>query len=396
MNGKNILLISQYFTPDITAAAFRIEDLYNALKESGHNVKVITTYPQKTVLEEVEELDDIIRIAIKQVNKKNMLSYLLNFFGFMFASIYYSLFKIKNNKFDYIIVTSPPLFVALGGMIISKILRSKLIVDIRDIWPDSAVAAKMISSKSLFYKISKVLERQIYKSAYKITCVSKPMKMYIQNEIRNAHVEILYNGITDYDLKKEDDSNTSKEKDLNKNTIIYAGNIGSVQGLDIIYKVNKLLIKEGLDKSFEFILIGDGIERLALENKVKTEKMENITFTGPKLKKDVISSLEKADALFLNLKSDPTLEKTIPSKLFDYLINNRPIICGIKGEGKEILENLGCAVFFESNNPESLYKALLKFDEKKEALKKMSRNNFEYVNTNFNRTRLFRQFSEKL
>src|SRR5699024_118302 len=99
--------------------------------------------------------NNIHRIRLDKVNKKSFINYIQNYFGFMFKSIFYSLFRLKHEKYDYVIVTSPPLFVALGGLVISFFKRTKLIVDIRDVWPDSAVSAGMLRSNGLLYKVTK-------------------------------------------------------------------------------------------------------------------------------------------------------------------------------------------------------------------------------------------------
>src|SRR5699024_2084093 len=139
---KKILIISQYFLPDINAASYRIDDLYSALRKLNFDVTVVTTYPQKFAVEEVKEDSAIHRLVLSKVEKKSFINYIKNYFGFMFKSMFYSLFRLRKKKFDYIFVTSPPLFVALGGVLIAFLKRTKLILDIRDIWPDSAVAAR--------------------------------------------------------------------------------------------------------------------------------------------------------------------------------------------------------------------------------------------------------------
>src|SRR5699024_6739384 len=139
-------------------------------------VTVVTTYPQKFAVEEVKEDSAIHRLVLSKVEKKSFINYIKNYFGFMFKSMFYSLFRLRKKKFDYIFVTSPPLFVALGGVLIAFLKRTKLILDIRDIWPDSAVAAGMLKQSGFLYRLTKWLETFIYKQADIITCVSAPMK----------------------------------------------------------------------------------------------------------------------------------------------------------------------------------------------------------------------------
>src|SRR5699024_2127857 len=271
---KKVLLISQYFLPDINAASYRVNDLYKALKRQNYEVAVITAYPQKSAVEEIKYSNNIHRIRLDKVNKKSFINYIQNYFGFMFKSIFYSLFRLKHEKYDYVIVTSPPLFVALGGLVISFFKRAKLIVDIRDIWPDSAVSAGMLRSNGLLYKITKWIEKLIYKKSDIITCVSKPMSTYIIDESNHQNVNILYNGISP---DVENYNHKSLKQSISTNSMIsisYAGNIGIVQNMNIIIEVAKQLIEE----DYEFNIVGDGIERKSLEKKAKQLKLNNVIF----------------------------------------------------------------------------------------------------------------------
>src|SRR5699024_2787272 len=128
---------------------------------------------------------------------------------------------------------SPPLFVALGGLIISKIKRTKLIVDIRDIWPDSAVSAGMLKDNGLLYKMTKIVERFIYNNADIITCVSEPMRDYIYHYSGKENIYVLYNGISLESIQSEIKPKELIESNNEKITVGYAGNIGIVQNINI-------------------------------------------------------------------------------------------------------------------------------------------------------------------
>lgn len=387
MMSKKTLLISQYFVPDINAAAFRVYDLYNALEKLDYDITVITAYPQKSAVEKINETNNIYRLKLEKINKKSFLNYLKNYFGFMLKSISHSLFFLRKAKYEYVIVTSPPLFVALGGYIISFFKKSKFILDIRDIWPDSAVAAGMLKREGLLYWFSKKIERFLYKKADIILCVSKPMKEYIYNESNHENIQILYNGISPESLQGIKKI-TDKESRNSKITVGYAGNIGIVQNLDLILKAAQSLPPE----LFEFVIIGDGIERNRLEKEVEKQGVKNVLFTGPLTKGETFNKLSQTDVLFFSLSDDPTFEKTIPSKLFDYLLTNKFIITSIKGEGKEILLELGCALFFNPNDAESLIKALAKYKNNKENYDRVSKGNRDFVVENYNREDQFKNF----
>ena len=95
---KKVLILSQYFLPDINAASYRLDDLYTSLEKLGANITVVTAYPQKSSVDSIVEKNNIHRLSIKKVTKKSFLTYLRNYFGFMFKSIYYCLFKLKRKN----------------------------------------------------------------------------------------------------------------------------------------------------------------------------------------------------------------------------------------------------------------------------------------------------------
>lgn len=390
--NKKVLLLSQYFIPDINAASFRIYDLYTALIKEKYDVTVVTAYPQKSVVEDIKQSRNIHRIKIEKVQKKSFLNYLRNYFGFMFKSIYHVLFKLRKEKYDYIIVTSPPLFVALGGYIISIFKRSKMILDIRDIWPDSAVAAGMLKKGGFLYYVSKKIERFLYNKSFAISCVSKPMKEYILKESNNDNIHVLYNGITPSLVDKDKDLQFKFRKEKGKISVGYAGNIGIAQNLDIVLSAARILPAD----KFEFIIIGDGIERKRLELEAIEKKINNIVFTGPLTKKDAMKKLEEMDVLFFSLIESSTFNKTIPSKLFDYMLSNKPIITSISGEGRKILKSTGSALFFNPNSPESLAGILNEYNSNRHIYDSASKHNRLFVINNYNREKIFRDFYKKI
>ncbi|WP_221567171.1 glycosyltransferase family 4 protein [Alkalihalobacillus sp. TS-13] len=398
MEEKKVLLITQYFPPDITAAAFRLVDMYEALNRENFKVTVITSLPQKAQLEEIQEDTNVFRVKLKKIKQKRKIFYIFNYLQFMIKVLYIGIFTLKKEKFDYIIVTSPPIFVGLAGIIISKIRNIVLISDIRDLWPESILVNGILKKSSVIYKIFKKMEILLYNYSNKITCVSKEMKKYItKQEINDEKISVLYNGVSEKYINYHNKLFYTKSFSENSTfKIMYAGNIGIYQNLDMIIQLNQYLFNKNEKQKYEFVLIGEGIERKSLEEKARKLGMSNVKFLGPKTKEDVISLLNNADALFLPLVEDKILEKTIPSKLFDYLLHNKPIITNISGEGKEILDKLQIGIYFKASSVENLYKALNYLNSNYNLLESNARENNHYVKNNYNRIKSFREFCKTL
>ncbi|MCF8011390.1 MAG: glycosyltransferase family 4 protein [Clostridiales bacterium] len=385
MQKKKVLLITQYYPPDITAAAFRMQDMVNALHKCNYEVEIITTIPHKvTIGQEINDEDFVHRIKVPE-GKKGFVARVSNYVSFAVIAILKGI--MIRGRFDLVIVSSPPLFLSFTGYILSKIKKAKYIADIRDVWPDSAIAAGMLKQGSILHKIFLRIEKSFYRQADRILCVSKPMREYIMSKSSDK-VTVVYNGISNDILGAEVAEVNHDDSKLN---IVYIGNVGKVQGLDNVLNVLSRLQNEDI-YNVNFKVVGAGVELTRLKERVTSEGIKKVEFTGPVPRDKVGEHAASADVLFLALDDHPSLEKTIPSKLFDYLLYNRPILAGIKGEGKEIIEKLDCGVVFAPGNEDSLVDSIKYLIQRWEEFIWNAKSNRQFVIDNFNRENGFISF----
>lgn len=356
-----ILILSQYFPPDITAAAFRIGETADLLVAAGHEVCVVTAEPHKALVEgkphSLPELSESLRVYRTPVHPSTgngLVPYLRHYLSFVFGSLRQGI-RVRRSGWrpDVVWASSPPLFVSLSGYALSRRFRCPLVLDIRDIWPDSAVAAEQISATGLAYRIGRVLEKWSYRVAAHLTCVSKPMATYLERQSQTP-VTVVYNGVLP-PTRKLPGTDTARLHDR----IIYAGNYGRVQGLDVLIDVFADLQDTDTFRNWELLLIGSGVLKDSLEEMVRTRGLEKkIRISPPMPKEDALDEMCVSRLLFLNLKGDEVFKLTIPSKVFDYMLAARPILGGIEGEGRAILEATGANVSFTPNDKDSLRSAL--------------------------------------
>jgi len=351
-----ILVLSQYYTPDITAAAFRIKETVDLLRQQGCSVRVVTSKPHKSRAGGTEERlsreEGIIRTPIFKYRGGGKWNYLAHYISFMVNAIFAGIFR--GGMANIVYATSPPLFVALSGWVVARVKGAKFVLDIRDIWPDSAVTTGQISECGALFRYAKVLEKWLYKKADLITCVAQPMADYINDFVPEKKIAIIYNGIPKANLAKHGRINKLSNDKMN---IVYVGNMGYCQALDLVLEAAKSL-KEVGDKRFQFHLIGDGVEKEKLQKKKEDFFLDNVTILGPVCKEEAIQYIHNSSALFLQLKEDATMKKTIPSKVFDYMVGGKPILFGIEGEGKALLGRIEGNLPFCSNNLKSFLDAL--------------------------------------
>jgi glycosyltransferase involved in cell wall biosynthesis len=386
-----ILIVSQYYHPDVTAAAFRIKETADILSSKGHQISVITAKPHKGIINSSKKYDDanvkVIRLPIIKYYGKGKWNYLAHYASFMLNALFAYLVNF-GQKYDVVFASSPPLSVGLAGFLMSAIQGSKFILDIRDIWPDSAVAAGQLNQNSKLYKFGKILEQWLYKKADLITCVSIPMADYIRGFIIKGNVAVIYNGVPHQYLHSEGDRETPNNTlfEDNKINITYLGNMGYVQNLQVILEVAKQIKDEMPEIKFYFI--GDGIEKSRLEKFKEDNFLDNVMIIGPVAKTQAIQLMRESSALFFQLKDDMVMEKTVPSKVFDYMTAGKPILFGIRGEGKLILEQVKGNIYYKPDSTESFINAVQKLKKNYQQLSINARENMVIVDKYYTREKM--------
>jgi glycosyltransferase involved in cell wall biosynthesis len=359
-----LLVISQFYPPDLGAVAFRMEAIVNEMKERGHNVYVLTATPNR--YKDFNPSQDLItsefetRLQMKNTSK-SIFSRILGFFEFYFR-VLGTKKQYKNKSIDAVISTTPYILEGLAGQKISKFLHAKHILDVRDLWPDTPIALEKIKKNGIMSLLIKVSEKKLYKNANLIVVTSPGYVDHIKKIVKNAQPHVILNGIDanfENDLQNISFENINVKKD--KFTILYAGNIGIAQNLiTLIYAASKLV-----DLNYEFILIGSGTQLDQVKTLIKEKDLKNITIIPPMKRSDLFHHYLKSDALYLQLYSNEYFNKVVPSKIFEYLLLQKPIIYGLEGVSKEILDRYEGTYYVQPDNIEDLVSTIKNIDYNK-------------------------------
>ncbi len=382
-----ILYLSYYYKPDITAAAFRSTDFVEFLLQKGIDIRVITSYPHKLQnVHEENETDDgkVAKIRLRAMKNSRFLSYILHYLSYVPRSLSRALgWRFKGWKPDLIFISSPPIFVGISGILLKFFFRAKMVTEIRDIWPDSAVAAGQIHETGMAFKISTWFERFLYRRSNGLVCVSKPMKEYLQRYFKNP-ICVAYNG-----PKENTINEVAAVEHLERGNSIrmaYAGNLGLVQGMDKLILAFQSLKNYQTKFKWKLEIYGTGAihdNLIALVDKLNLT--DQIKFHGAVSKKELNKRLMQMDVLYLGLIKARALDKTIPSKLFDYLSFGKPILAALTGEGKEILNITGGNVIVDDCDPEKIVKGLLRMEENIVTFKELAIKNKTLLYNKFTR-----------
>ncbi|MDG1840735.1 MAG: glycosyltransferase family 4 protein [Crocinitomicaceae bacterium] len=390
-----LLILTQYYPPETGAPQNRLHELAVRLKLKGVEVQVLTalpnypkmevfeTYKKKNKREETIDGIKVFRSWIYVSKSKSIIARLLNYFSFVFSS-YIRGRRLGN--YDYLMVESPPLFLGYSAIALAKRTKAKLIFNVSDLWPESAEKLEIVNNKRLL-KMAYNLEAKCYKKAFLITGQTQGIVKDIKSRFSEKMVHWLPNGVdTDYynpQLKKPStfrQSNGIKDQDL---VFLYAGIIGHAQGLEIILNAAKSFLEE---KQIKFVILGDGPVRETLLQMKKESKLSNVLFLNSVSKSEMPNIVSGCDVALVPLKKLDLFLGAIPSKVFENLSMQKPVLLGVDGEARELFINQGKAGWYYE--PENLQELIFKIREIKkspEEILKRGMNGRGYVKQFFER-----------
>jgi len=401
-----LLLLTQYYPPEIGAPQNRLHELAVRLKAKGIHVEVLTALPNYPVNElmkgyengkkRTEQIDGVSvhRAWIYVSKSKGIISRLLNYFSFVWTS-YWKGRKMEN--FDYLMVESPPLFLGYSAMALAKKLNAKLIFNVSDLWPESAEKLMIVKNRWLL-NFAYNLEAKCYKKADLITGQTEGIVKDIQTRFPQKEVYWLPNGVdvAFYNPSQVQEGNFREKNLFKKQDILffYGGILGYAQGLEVILKAANLLREYA---SIHFIIQGSGPEKETLLKLKQTLNLTNVHFLNPVSKQEMPGILKSIDVALVPLKNLPLFQGAIPSKVFEALAMEVPLLLGVDGEARtHFIQNANAGLFFEPENAEDLAKQALYFATHSEVLIEMGKNAREYVSKNFDRNSIAENLLKKL
>lgn len=399
-----ILIIHQYFLEKEGSGGSRFNQFAKFWSENGHKITIIAgsvdyatgrkdeKYKGKLVTREtINENIRVMRCYVSDSYNKNFIGRFWAYFSFALSASWAVV--SSPGKFDVVIATSPPLFVAIPAYIISRMRRLPLVFEIRDLWPKFAIDLGILKNK-LIITFALWLENFIYGKADLINVLTPAFREYLIKEKNIDPGKILYvpNG-ADLDLLLPGPKNNEvREKSgwKNKFVVLYVGAHGVANDLWQILRVAEML-KDNRD--IIFALVGDGMEKRKLTEYAKTKSLSNVQFFDPVPKNRIGDYINAADVCTATL--DPVFTTTYPNKVFDYMSLAKPIILPIEGAVKEmVVDEAKAGTFVEPRNDEQFKSAVLELFDNRDKIRILSDNGYKYVKENFDRRKLAEKYEK--
>ena len=358
---KRILFLTDNFPPEVNAPATRTFEHARERVGKGYEVTVITCAPNfphgkvyegfrnKLISQEEKEGIKVIRVWTYIAANEGFLKRILDYISFAVMAFLVGLWI----RTDIIVATSPQFFTAVAGRWLSFFKFSPWIMEVRDLWPESIAAVGAINEGKI-YKFLEWVELRLYLSAKKIIVVTDTFKRKISARgIDISKIHVHKNGvILDIFEPRPKDRELMKANPQfeGKRVFAFIGTHGMAHGLSFI--LNSLpKLKHSLPQA-HFLLIGEGAEKENLLKQANDLNLENVTFMPFVPKHEVVRYLSLMDVALVNLKKSDTFKTVIPSKIFEAAALQKPILLGLEGETKGIIESFNAGTCFEPENEE--------------------------------------------
>ncbi len=388
-----VLLLTQYFWPE----SFQINAVAKSLNKNGVNVTVMTgkpNYPKGRFFDGYgfwgctqEHYDgmEVFRVPITpRLNKNSFLFF--NYLSFIITASFFGYFLLRKQKFDVIFVYAPsPIFQAIPAIILGKIWKIPVVLWVQDLWPESLQATGAIKNKSIL-KLVGASVAALYNNCDLLLVQSaafiNPVKLLVRNK------KVLYhpNSVDEIFLKRKSSSVKFLSGIQSPFTIIFAGNIGHAQAMEVIVEAANLL-KEV--KNIQFDIYGSGSRLDWVKAEILQSGLSNINCLGHFPIEAMPDILGGASALLVTLRAEEIFKYTVPNKIQAYLAVGRPIIASLDGEGARIVELANAGVATPAGDSIALSKAILRlYNLAPDELLTMGENGKAYFDKEFNMSKL--------
>ncbi len=390
----HILIIHQAFASLDEPGGTRHYEFARFLAKHGHQVTVIAspvsyitgTSTASAPAEEETPRIKILRAPVYGAHHKSFLHRTLAFVSFMLSSFWLGL-DVKN--VDLVWGTSPPIFQGVSAWILARLKRAKFLFEVRDLWPQFAIAVGVLTNP-LLIRLAEWLEGRLYRAADRVVVNSPGFGAHVR--VRGARsVKLIPNGADPemFAPANHGEAFRAAQRLENRFVALYAGAHGMSNDLGVVLESARRLAKTA--PQVQIVLLGDGKEKPALQAQAAQMGLPNVTFLPSVPKTEIPATLAGADTCIAILKPLDEYKTTYPNKVFDYMAAGRPVALAIDGVIREVVENAGCGFFARPGDPDALAEVLEQLAADPEGSRRMGLAGRGYLEKNFSRAAIGEQ-----
>lgn len=393
-----ILYVSQYYLPEMGAPAARAAELSRHWADAGHEVTVLTGFPnhptgvvpfeyrkeiRRLIFREQVEGVNLLRTWLLPFPNRKAYERMLNYSSFA-ASAAVTGLTVSNP--DLVIATSPQMLVGLSGWWLARCKRVPFVFEVRDLWPESIAAVGMGEKSSRLYRWLSRLADFLYRHADRIVVVSPAFVDYLVEcrQVPRNKISVIENGVETQRFSPTAGTDLRINLGLQEKFIVsYIGTIGMAHGLETVIEAAVLL--QQTNREIAFLVVGEGAEKDRLIAAAQQRNLRNMQFIDQQAHEKIPGYICASDACLVPLKKAELFKTVIPSKMLEFMSCARPVILGVEGHARTILEEARAGIAIEPENAAALAHAIARLAANRQAAAAMGENGRDFIIRRFAR-----------
>jgi colanic acid biosynthesis glycosyl transferase WcaI len=398
-----ILYVSQYFPPEMGAPAARAAELSRHWAAAGHDVTLLTGFPNHPTGVIPPEYRDKFRrlVAHEQTNGVNVIrtwllpfpnskahERMLNYSSFCISAASTGLFLSRP---DVVIATSPQLLVGLSGWWLARWKRAPFVFEVRDLWPESLAAVGMGKGDSLLHRSLAKIAGFLYRHANRIVVVTPAFEDYLVEHwnVPREKISVIENGVETQLFAPEPlaggtGSNLRRELDAEEKFVVsYIGTMGMAHGLETIIAAAVQL--RATNPDVVFLMVGEGAAKQRIASLARERGLNNLRFVDQQPREKIPAYIAASDVCLVLLKKTDLFKTVIPTKMLEFMSCARPVILGVDGQARSILEEARAGLVIEPENSDALVNAIRYLAANREEARELGQNGRAHILRRFSR-----------
>lgn len=374
----NILVLADNYVPEIVATSFRTHEHAKVWQQQGHDVTVVTCAPNwphgrlfpgyRNRLFQEERIDGIrvLRVWSYMTANQGFWRRSLDYASYM-ASVCAQVWRLP--PFDVLLATSPQFFTAVAGWAVARLRRRPWIFEIRDLWPASIAAVG--ASRGRVLRRLEQMELGLYRRATRIVALTHSFREdLVQRGITADKIDVVTNGVDlqHFSPAKGHPAEARRHWGIAPDAFVvgYIGTTGMAHGLETLVEAAAACRHR---PEVQFVVMGEGAQRAPLERFAARCGAGNVRFFDRVPHAEVPHYLAALDLAVIHLRPDPVFRGVIPSKLFEFMAMQVPVLLAVEGEAAGIVQRAGCGWCIEPGNPQRMAAAILDAAGNRETLR---------------------------
>jgi colanic acid biosynthesis glycosyl transferase WcaI len=394
-----ILYLSQYFPPEMGAPAGRAAELSRLWAEDGHEVTVLTGFPnhptgivppryrrklRQLVMHENHHGVNVVRTWLLPFPNRKAYERMLNYSSFCISAAATGMFL---HRPELVIASSPQLLVGLSGWWLARCNGVPFVFEVRDLWPESLAAVGVSSRNSRLHRLLAKIAGFLYRSCDRLVVVTPAFKEYLVEHWRvpAEKISVVENGV-ETSLFSRLTPNAALRRAIGaeeKFVVSYIGTLGNAHGLETLLEAAALLRKRAPEVLF--LLVGEGAEKARIVSLAHSRGLTNVRFVGQQPREKIPAYITASDVCLVLLKKSELFKTVLPTKMLEFMSCARPVILGVDGHARNVMERANAGIFVPPEDSAELADTILRLAADPALRESLGRNGRQYVLQHFSR-----------